>query len=496
MRCLNCNRDGVETSAVTCPHCGVHLPTLLRDVLPGGTSLNGGKYQVDYALGWGGFGITYRALHTSLEQRVAVKEFYPREQAMRIGDTGQISVRTAQKSSFERCLKRFIREGHILARLNHPNVVRVRDQFEERGTAYLVMDLIEGRTLREVLEDQPGRRFTPERVADVTRQLVGALEVVHEAGVYHLDIKPDNVLLTPAGQAVLIDFGAARQGVSSKSTQAFALEYAAPEVLAGTDVGPESDLFELGMMTHELLTGRRPPSALTRLTRDTWSPADLEEPWRGMLALALRLRPQDRPRSIREWWQAGSVERASAVPETVEQARTQTPPPPPARSSRGLTAGAVAAVLVAAVVAVSAWAYSIVEMRRINNLSATTGGNFNSYASTNTTPALSTNMNAPPLNLSHSPTPTPTPTPRHTTRSAIVYCNADNVVVRGEPGTESVKIDRLDCGDAVSKIDEVGGWYLIEFTSSNGGGSQSGWVYGDFLGEADPCPDSGARRIP
>ena len=314
MRCLNCKRDQLAKTVDVCSGCGVHLPTLLREVLPHGTALDGGKYRVDYALDWGGFGITYLATHITLKQPVAVKEFYPREHVLRNGTTGQVTITTSPES-FGRALRRFVREGETLARIDHPNVVRVRDQFEERGTAYLVMDYIApARTLRAELDAAPGRRLQPSRVEAIVGQLVGALEAVHGEGVYHLDISPDNVLLTASGRAVLVDFGAARRGISTKTTQAFKLEYAAPEVVAGKQVGPESDLFELGMMTHEMLTGRRPPPALSRLLGGDWEPDGFAEPWRSRLAAALRLKQAERPASASQWWKINARAGGDASP--------------------------------------------------------------------------------------------------------------------------------------------------------------------------------------
>ncbi|MUG98479.1 hypothetical protein F7734_41765 [Scytonema sp. UIC 10036] len=135
MRCLNCRLDGIVQSTQICPKCGVYLPSLLRDVLTPGTRLRGGDYSIDYALGRGGFGITYRASHTSLEKLVAIKEFYPQEQAHREGTTGHLTVPTSQEESYQRGLQRFEREGRILAKLNHPNIVQVVDLFQERDTS-------------------------------------------------------------------------------------------------------------------------------------------------------------------------------------------------------------------------------------------------------------------------------------------------------------------------------------------------------------------------
>lgn len=341
MRCLHCHRSGIPVMQEVCPQCGVHLPSLLRDVLPPGTRLREGSYHIDYALGRGGFGITYRAMHVALEQEVAIKEFYPREHALRDGSTGQLTVPTMHKVSYERALQRFMREGRILARMSHPGVVRVQDLFEERGTGYMVMELIGGRTLRELLDAQPSGRLPADVVWKIAEQLVAALEAVHEKGVYHLDIKPDNVLVKDYGGVTLVDFGAARQGFSSGSTQAFTLEYAAPEVLAGSEVGPESDLFEVGMTLYEMLTGERPAPALNRAFRDEWKPKPLSEPWRTMIDSALRIDREARPRTLREWWDTrGAATRApqplqhsaNAVPTNV---RMETTAPSPAQVEKG-----------------------------------------------------------------------------------------------------------------------------------------------------------------
>lgn len=317
MRCLLCNRDDISSQTEVCPGCGVHLPSLLRDVLPEGTLLHDGKYRIDYALGRGGFGITYLAQHVTLEQQVAVKEFYPQE-AVRNGQSANVTVSTVQKGSYDRALQRFVREGRMLAMLNHPNVVRVRDHFEERGTAYLVMDYISpARTLREELDAQTEKRLPVDRVRKITEQLVEALEAVHQKNVFHLDIKPANVLITPTGQTILVDFGAARHGLgSSKSTQAYTPEYAAPEVLAGADVGPQTDLYELGVMLHEMLTGKIPPTAIARLTNDRWTTEHLQEPWRTLVASALRLERETRPVSVRAWWESQT---AAHVPTVINQ---------------------------------------------------------------------------------------------------------------------------------------------------------------------------------
>ena len=116
-------------------------------------------------------------------------------------------------------------------------MVRVTDLFEENETAYLVMELVTGKSLRKELDSQPQKKLSPQKVKEIITYLISALSTVHQQGILHLDIKPDNILLTPEGQLVLIDFGSAKQTFSSSmgtsSTRTFTESYAAPEVLAG-----------------------------------------------------------------------------------------------------------------------------------------------------------------------------------------------------------------------------------------------------------------------
>ncbi|MDF5727134.1 MAG: tetratricopeptide repeat protein [Rhizonema sp. PD38] len=284
------------------------MPSLLRDVLAPGTLLRGGDYRIDYALGRGGFGITYRAAHTSLEKLVAIKEFYPQAQAHREGTTGRLTVPIPQEESYQRGLQRFEREGRTLARLNHPNVVSVVDFFKERGTAYLVMELLSGNTLKDELDSQLGKILPVERVKTVMTALVNALTVVHQQGIYHLDLKPDNLMVTPEGRIVLVDFGASRQNLGSRTsthqnTRSYTEAYAAPELISSAEVGAASDLFELGMMLCEMLTGKLPPTALSRLFNDNWIPQDLDEPWQSMVTDALQMKPENRPETVLSWWE-------------------------------------------------------------------------------------------------------------------------------------------------------------------------------------------------
>jgi formylglycine-generating enzyme required for sulfatase activity/predicted Ser/Thr protein kinase len=329
MRCLNCYKDGIALKAEVCPNCGVHLPSLLRDVLPNSTQLKSGTYEIDYALGRGGFGITYRAHHTFLEQLLAIKEFYPQELAIRNASNGSLSVPRTQEEAYQRGKERFLREGRILANLSHRNIVGVRDLFEEHGTAYIVMELIAGKTLRQELDAQGDKKLPARRVEEIMGQLVAALQAVHDAGVYHLDIKPENILLSPDSRAVLVDFGAAKQESSGRSTKSstrsFSEAYAPPELICGKPVGAESDIFELGMVLHEMLTGTRPEPAFSRvLMGDNWKAADLAEPWQSLVAAALVLQKEKRPSSVRNWWDAAFL----SQPPLKKEGESDPPQPP------------------------------------------------------------------------------------------------------------------------------------------------------------------------
>jgi serine/threonine protein kinase len=178
------------------------------------------------------------------------------------------------------------------------------------------MDYVEGQTLSAILRRRSSGHLEESEVEAVVGRLVQSLEAMHGQEIYHLDIAPDNVLYTPEGMAVLIDFGAARQGRTAGGGQPFKFEYAPLEAITDGDVGPESDLFELAMMTHELLTGVRPLPALQRIGVPHISLPALTEPWRALLEGALHLSPEERPHSVRAWWE-GRGRNAAATMSTL-----------------------------------------------------------------------------------------------------------------------------------------------------------------------------------
>ena len=182
--------------------------TELGEGLAPGTRIE--EFRIERELGAGGFGITYLARDLTLDRRVAIKEYLPRDWGTRRMD-GVIGPRsTASAADYAWGLERFLDEARVLARLDHPNIVRVHRVIEGGGTAYIVMEYVEGRSLAEELREAGA--LPERRVRGLLGALGQGLEAVHRAGLLHRDIKPANVMLRVSdGAPVLIDFGAARQ---------------------------------------------------------------------------------------------------------------------------------------------------------------------------------------------------------------------------------------------------------------------------------------------
>lgn len=227
-----------------------------EQVLRSGTYLE--EYRIDSVLGQGGFGVTYAAFDTHLDKRVAIKEYLPRDSAIRIDAHTVVARSDDDREVYEWGLARFLDEARTLARFEHPNLNRVHRFFETHGTAYLVLDYIDGEPLSARLARQGALP-----AADVERLLVEmttALEEVHRAGYIHRDIKPGNILLRGDGTAVLADFGAARQTFAGRTRSIMTVltpGYAPIEQYDGhgADIGPWTDLYALGMVAYRSVTG-------------------------------------------------------------------------------------------------------------------------------------------------------------------------------------------------------------------------------------------------
>lgn len=234
--------------------------------LPTGYVLD--QYGIEAVLGTGGFGITYKAFDNQLRQSVAIKEYLPAEMAGRSTDNVTVQPRKNSSSQFRFGLDKFLDEARTLARFRHPNIVRVTRFLETNGTAYLVMDYVEG----ESLSDYLNRTRTPVTENQIKAWFIPILQglvTVHDAGFLHRDIKPGNIYLRDNGEPVLIDFGAARQALGEQSnsvTGIFTAGYAPTEQYGseGKKQGPWTDLYSVGATLYRCISGQTPVDAPTR----------------------------------------------------------------------------------------------------------------------------------------------------------------------------------------------------------------------------------------
>ncbi|GEM50124.1 serine/threonine protein kinase [Deinococcus cellulosilyticus] len=280
-----------------------------------GTKLQAGKYTVGKVLGRGGFGITYQGANTILGSVVAIKEMFME------GSSRTPSGRVIHPSHLDYPQARddFIKEAQILARFDHPSVVRVFDAFEENHTVYLVMELLLGDTLASLIQS---RTFDSTELIVLTRQLLEGLKLLHDAGLIHRDVKPENILLTPSGRAVLIDFGTARAyqaGKTTHHTRIVTPGYAPLEQYAGAArYGPYTDLYALGASLYHLIVGEMPPPATDRVMGIPLLPLPegLMEGFRGMVFACLSLKVEDRPQTVVEAFNLLNSEKGKAEGQT------------------------------------------------------------------------------------------------------------------------------------------------------------------------------------
>lgn len=236
-------------------------------MLPVGAVLRD-TYIVDSCLACGGFGNTYLVHHKVFGDRRAIKEFFLRGMMSRGGDGINVFVnRSSDMAQVRLCLNGFIDEARRMHLLNNDNIVRVHDVFEENGTAYYVMDYINGKSLNQILKARKAP-FENSEVRSILDQMLDALDEIHGKGLWHLDIKPSNIMLDSNGRAILIDFGTSKQIDKSTGEQltsaipAFTPGYAPGEQqdIRGQKLGAWSDLYALGATIYHLLTGKQPPT--------------------------------------------------------------------------------------------------------------------------------------------------------------------------------------------------------------------------------------------
>ena len=231
-----------------------------------GTILRG-TYRIDSYLSSGGFGNTYIATNIEFDERVAIKEFFMKGVTQRDENHTTVSVSNVEnKDSFLAQREKFKKEARRIRQLKNKHIVAVHDLFEENGTAYYVMDYVDGENLAERLKKN-GRPMTESEVRLILPQILNALKAVHDAGIWHLDLKPANIMLEKDGMVKLIDFGASKQlnaqkgGATTSTAISYTNGYAPREQMEQNydKFGPWTDIYALGATLYNLLTNKRPP---------------------------------------------------------------------------------------------------------------------------------------------------------------------------------------------------------------------------------------------
>ena len=234
-----------------------------------GSTLQSGKYEIIKVLGQGGFGITYLARHALLGTNFAIKEFFPSDYCNRDGATSHISVATQSNVDLvERLLTRFITEAQNIARLHHPGIIQIHDVFKDNGTAYYVMDFIEGESLDDMVKREGA--ISEQRAVDYVCKVGEALEFIHQRNMTHFDVKPANIMVRESdGEPILIDFGLSKQFNDqghSHSTLLMGVSHGFSPIEQYfqdgiTGFSPQTDVYALGATLYYLLTSRVPPEA-------------------------------------------------------------------------------------------------------------------------------------------------------------------------------------------------------------------------------------------
>lgn len=265
------------------------------------------RYKIVRELGSGGFGVTYLAASEDLEIKVAIKEYFPEEFAVRLGNA--VKPRSGQIENFDWGKDKFIQEARTLAKFRHPNIVGVRQIFEANNTAYIVLDYESGRDLkawRKEINDRP----TENELIELTKPILAALKLIHSNGLLHRDISPDNIIVRNDGSPVLIDFGSSRVMTRQTRTVSAVVKsgYSPPEFYTSltNSEGPWSDIYSYAATVYFLISGVTPEEATNRLIRD--EQGQLTKRHKGQYSQtflqtidsALNLKIEQRPQNILE----------------------------------------------------------------------------------------------------------------------------------------------------------------------------------------------------
>ena len=370
-RCMKC-MHALAAGETVCPECGRPYGSVKAEsfALKPGTILDG-KYLVGEMLGQGGFGITYIGFDLLLEQKIAIKEYFPMSTGM-VSREGRSTVvwsdAVMQKSGVEKGFDSFLKEARKMAKLRSiPSVVGVNSVFIQNETAYIVMDFIEGETLLKKLQREGPMDYGT--CVSLMTPIMQALSEVHKHGIIHRDISPDNIMVQNDGRLILLDLGAAKdldiQGKDGnmQSSQMVAKQGFSPVEQYGRDgkIGSWTDVYAMAATIYYCCTGVLPPSATDRMIEDTLTcrPRLTKEEF-DVLAFCMNVLPQNRPQNMDALLQivthpAGKTPPVRDVPKTEpvrpETRNLQPPKPDPGRPlPKWLIPGIAAAVAVIALI--------------------------------------------------------------------------------------------------------------------------------------------------
>jgi serine/threonine protein kinase len=318
--------------------------------LPPGTVLR--EWRLEEVLGVGGFGIVYRGQGVYFGEAVAIKEYFPSAISDRIDGTTVAPTDSSSEEIYELGRQKFLEEAKVLWNLSrperHPNIASVRSLFEIHGTAYMVMDFENGVSLSQMLRD--GKQFDEKSLLALIKPVAEGLARAHAGGVLHRDIKPANILVDDTGRPVLIDFGSARfesgQATNTKVTF-YTPPYAAIEqYVKSYPQGPWTDIYALGVVMYQCVSGEKPPEVLERLHGGVGQDLSSRQ-WPGFsrtftraVDAAMAIRPAERPPTIADWLKLFDLpeetvdNEATRIGVPVPTAAPPAPPPKPAPAAK------------------------------------------------------------------------------------------------------------------------------------------------------------------
>lgn len=276
-------------------------------LLKKGTLLQGGKYKIEKVLGQGGFGITYLATQINLNRKVAIKEFFMKDMCCREEDTNQVYYISSDRNFVDNFKNKFIKEAQTISSLNHRNIIRIHDTFEENGTAYYAMEYIDGCSISDILKQQG--KLQEDVAIQYIKEVAEALNYIHSKHINHLDIKPSNIMVRQVDNSVvLIDFGVAKQYdlLTNEGTTSTPVGvshgYSPLEQYSDGGVqnfSPQSDIYALGATLYTMVVGEKPPHAVSISQNGSPTiPNTISPNIRNAITAAMKLKRSERPQSV------------------------------------------------------------------------------------------------------------------------------------------------------------------------------------------------------